>query len=67
MFDLTGLINASMPAIIALIQQRHKEQQPDAPPLTDEQVFAALHSAVMESITKDDAIAADIRRRNPDE
>lgn len=67
MFDLTGLINASMPAIIALIQQRHHEAVPDAPALTDEEVFAALHDSILESITKDDAIAADIRRRNPDE
>lgn len=63
--DITGLVTASMPAIIALLQRRHAEADPAAPALTDEQVFAGLHDAVALSVAKDDAIAADIRSRNP--
>jgi len=62
--NITGLVTASMPAILALLQARHHDANPDAPPLTDAQVFAALHDAVLQTVAKDDAIAADIRSRN---
>lgn len=63
--DLTSIINTALPTIIELIKSRRATVDPSAPPLTDEQVFAALHDAVVASVAKDDAIAADIRARNP--
>ena len=63
--DVTGLVNASMPAIIALLQRRHAEENPGAPALTDEQARAGLQAAVAASLAKDDEDAADIRKRNP--
>lgn len=60
-----GIANTALPAILALIKQRVAEAQPDAPALTDAQAFTLLHDTVIGSLAKDDAIAADIRRRNP--
>jgi hypothetical protein len=63
--DLTGIITASMPAIIGLIQSRHREADPSAPPLTDAEVKATLKAVVESSLAKDDEIEADVKRRNP--
>lgn len=62
-FDITALIGTAMPAILALINARHKEANPDAPPLTDAQVFAALRDWATTTLAIDDAAEADIRRR----
>lgn len=64
-FDLTGIINASMPAILALLQRRHQEQHPGAPALTDAEVFAAMQAWAVSTVAKSDALAADVRARNP--
>lgn len=64
--DLKGLISVSMPAILALLQRKHEETNPGAPPLTDADVNKALLDHVRETVAKDDRDADDIRRRNPD-
>lgn len=66
--NVAGIINtatAVLPAVFDLIRARHAANNPGAPPLTDEQVKAALRDAVAESLAKDDEIEADIKRRNP--
>lgn len=63
--DITAIIRTAMPAILAIIQARHNAANPDAPPLTDVQVFTALHDWAVETAAKDDALAAEIRARNP--
>lgn len=55
---LSSVINvaiANLPGIIAAIRERHKEANPDTPALTDEEVMAALQSAIASSLAKDDA------------
>jgi len=55
--DTSALINTAitnLPGIIALIRGDHAARHPDAPLLTDEQVQAALLSAVGSSLAKDD-------------
>lgn len=44
------------PALIAGLKDLFHKQNPDAPPVTDAQVFAALNSAYLTSLAKDDAI-----------
>jgi hypothetical protein len=44
------------PAIIAGLKALFKKQNPDAPLVTDAQVFAALNNAYFSSLAKDDAI-----------
>lgn len=44
------------PAIIAGLKALFHKENPDAPPVTDEQVFAALNNAYFASLAKDDAI-----------
>lgn len=68
--NVGGLVNtatALLPGIFDLIRSRHAHQNPGAPPLTDDQVKAALRDAVAESLAKDDELEADIKRRNPQE
>jgi hypothetical protein len=66
--NTAGIINTAitaLPGIFALVRQQHAEANPGAPPLTDEQVKAALRDAVAQSLAKDDQIEADVKRRNP--
>lgn len=55
-----GLIIATvlkeLPGIIDLIKASHAQANPDALPLTDAEVIAALKSNIDASIMKDDAI-----------
>lgn len=44
------------PGIIAALKELFKKQNPEAPPVTDVQVFAALNNAYFSSLAKDDAI-----------
>jgi len=55
---IIALLNAELPGLIALIREKFAKQNPDAPPLTDEQVHAALLSWLAGTIAKDDAIIA---------
>jgi len=55
--NVDGVISAALgalPAILALIRSRHFQENPDAPPLTDADVFAALAFAVASSVAVDD-------------
>lgn len=66
--NVGGIVNtaiAVLPSVFELFRNRHATDNPGAPPLTDEQVKAALRDAVAQSIAKDDEIEADIIRRNP--
>lgn len=54
-----------LPEAVNFFKRRHAELNPAAPALTDAQAFAILHDAVVSTVAKDDALAADIRRRNP--
>jgi hypothetical protein len=65
--NTAGIVNTAitaLPAIIALVRQQHAAANPEDPPLTDEQVFAALNDAVAKTVAEDDRLAADIRGRN---
>jgi hypothetical protein len=65
--NTAGIINtaiSALPGIIGLVRQQHAATNPGAPPLTDEQVKAALRDAVAQSLAQDDDIEADVRRRN---
>ena len=57
MTDVAGLVNVAtslLPSIMALIRDAHGNANPDAPPLTDADVFAALQAAVESSVVKDE-------------
>lgn len=56
--DFATIINTAivnLPGIIAVIRGDHAARNPDAPLLTDEEVKAALLSAVGASLAKDEA------------
>jgi hypothetical protein len=53
---LIQLAVAELPNIVGGIKALFKKQNPDAPPVTDAQVFAALNNAYFSSLAKDDAI-----------
>jgi hypothetical protein len=56
--DITGVVNVALgalPSILALIRQKHAEEHPNAPPLTNADVFAALAYAVTSSVAKDES------------
>jgi hypothetical protein len=56
--NIPGIIAAalgSLPAILALIRERRTAEDPNAPPVTDADVFAGLAFAVASSVAKDDA------------
>jgi hypothetical protein len=44
-----------LPSIIELVKSFHASANPGAPPVTDADVIAALHSAVATSIATDEA------------
>ncbi len=54
--QLIQLAVQEMPSVIAGIKELFKKNNPDAPPVTDAQVFAALNTAYLTSLAKDDAI-----------
>lgn len=51
---LTTVIQ-ELPGIIAMFKARFAVDNPGAPPLTDEQVKAALSAAILSSVLVDDA------------
>ncbi len=51
---IVGLAIQELPGIIGLIKDLHAQQNPNDPPLTDDQVIAALSAAIASSITKDE-------------
>lgn len=51
---LVPIIVQNMPGIIDLIKSWHQQQNPGAPPLTEEQIHLALLQAVTSTIAKDD-------------
>ena len=64
--NTAGIINTALgllPSVLNLIKANHAAANPGEPPLTDEQVKAALRDAVAQSLAKDDEIEADIKRR----
>ena len=66
--NTAGIINTALgllPSIFGTIRAQHAAANPGDPPLTDEQVKAALRDAVAQSLAADDDIEADVRRRNP--
>lgn len=57
MTDLNALVTVAtglLPSILALVKEAHSTANPDAPPLTDAEVFAALQSAIESSVAKDE-------------
>lgn len=58
MNPIVQLIITEAPAIIALIRDRHKATDPNAPVLTNEQVLAAFEEAFGSSLTKDAMLRA---------
>ena len=55
---LIALLNAVIPSVIATVKEKFAKQNPDEPPLTDEQVHAAMLNWVATTIAKDDAFLA---------
>jgi len=51
---IVPIILLNMPGIIDLIKTLHQQQNPGAPPLTNEEVHLALLQAVTSTIAKDD-------------
>ncbi len=60
MNPIIQLIIAEAPNLIALIQRRHAANNPDAPPLTPEEIVVAFEETFMDSIAKDEIIRAAI-------
>lgn len=52
--ELLQLAVAELPNIVAGVKDLFAKNNPDAPPVTDAQVFAALNSAYLSSLAKDD-------------
>jgi hypothetical protein len=52
MDKLMNAVETSLPAILALVRASHANSHPDAPPPTDAEVIAALHSAVAAVVAK---------------
>lgn len=55
---IVPVILQNLPGIIDLIKGFHQQQNPGAPPLTDEQVHLALLQAVTSTLAKDDLFLA---------
>jgi hypothetical protein len=53
---ILALLNAVLPQLIATIKEKFAKQNPDAPPITDEQVHAAVLTWLAGTLAKDDAI-----------
>lgn len=52
-----GILNtvvSALPSIVALVRENHAKVNPEAPPLTDADVFAALSEAVTNSVAVDE-------------
>ena len=58
MNPIVQLILEETPALIGWIQAAHAKKNPDAPPLTADQIFAAFDQAFNDSITKDKMLEA---------
>ena len=54
--QLIALAVQELPTIVAGVKALFVKNNPDVPPPTDAQVFAALNSAYLSSLAKDDAI-----------
>jgi hypothetical protein len=51
---LLNLLIGQLPVVIGMIKGLHAQADPNAPPVTDAEVLAALQQAVASSIAKDD-------------
>ena len=51
---LVPLVIQELPSIIAFVKELHRTAHPDDPPITDDEVIAALTAAIASSIAKDD-------------
>lgn len=58
MNPLVQLIISQIPTIAALIREAHAKQDPNAPPITSEQVIAAFEELFTSSFAKDEALKA---------
>ena len=58
MNPIVQLIIQQAPSIIALLQQRHAANNPEAPPLTAGEITAGFEQAFSDSIAKDELIRA---------
>lgn len=58
MNPIVTLILQSIPGIIGIIQARHAAVNPDAPPISAEQVVAAFEEAFTSTVLKDQMIRA---------
>ena len=52
--NITGAITAVLPSVVSLIQALFKEQNPNLPQPTNQEVMAAFGTACLSSIAKDD-------------
>jgi hypothetical protein len=55
---LIALLEDELPGIIGLVKAKFAKRNPDAPPLTDEEVISTWHAHLASSLAKDDAFRA---------
>ena len=55
---IVPLVTAMIPEFFALVREKHAAENPGAPPITDEQIHAAVLIWSAGTIAKDDAIIA---------
>ena len=53
--QLVAIAIQQVPTLIDLIKKAYKKANPDAPALTEAEVFAAFNQAFISSLVKDDA------------
>lgn len=51
---ILALLNAVLPTAIATVKEKFAKENPDSPPLTDEQVHAAMLNWLAGTLAKDD-------------
>jgi hypothetical protein len=55
---ILALLNVALPETILLIKEKFAKQNPDAPPVTDEMVHAAMLNWLAGTLAKDDSFLA---------
>jgi len=55
---ILALLNAVLPSVIATVKEKFAKENPDLPPLTDEQVHASMLNWLAGTLSKDDQIIA---------
>lgn len=58
MNPIVQLIIAEVPSIVALIKERRQKDDPNAPPLTGDQILRGFEEAFADSFAKDEMLKA---------